>query len=365
MSLSLKGHPEFPDYQKVLEFEDLDVGLHGFIAIHNTNLGPALGGTRIVDYFSSQEALADALRLSKAMTYKCALAGMPFGGGKGVIMAKPETVTPALLRQYAEAVNSFQGLFHTGEDVGLSEANVQYMCQFSNNFIGQSHLAGDPSPWAGLSAFLCIQEIFNFLTGSSDISGKTFAVKGLGKTGSALVDWIIKNGGQVIAADVDETRVKELKQRYPQISIGDPKTIITQQADVFCPCALSHDLDAHTAQLIKAKIIVGTANNQLVSDEVAQQLFDRGIWHAPDYVANGGGLIDVANELMPGGFNKMKVTTMVEKVPQTLHKILELAQQQKICPDIIADRLAEKIFNSVSSRSMARSDTYPLHTPRT
>ncbi len=215
MSLQYSLLSGFKDYEKVIEFKDNEVGLKGFIVLHNTNLGPALGGTRIYNYKNKNEALEDALRLSKAMTYKCAIAGLPYGGGKGVIIADPEkNITKPFLKSYAKMIQELEGRFHTGEDVGLTEAEVQYMFKFCPYFIGKSELAGDPSPYAGMSASLCIKETLKFAYGSPSLAGKTFTVKGVGKTGGALVDFLVSEGGSVIAvADISQKQIaKKVKK---------------------------------------------------------------------------------------------------------------------------------------------------------
>ena len=280
------------------------------------------------------------------MTYKCAVAGLPFGGGKGVIIADPRDKNlKQKLKSYAKTVESLQGKFYTGEDVGLTEEQVQYMCQFSNYFIGKTHLAGDPSPYAGTSAFLCIEEALKMSSGSKKIAGKTFAVKGVGKTGRALVEHLLEAGGKVIIADLDENRVRQLKKLHPQILSVTPEQIDRIAADVYCPCALGKDITQKNIKQLRTKIICGTANNQLESEEIAEELFRTGILHIPDYIANAGGLINVANELLPGKFNRSRVLQSIKKLRVILNQILETSQQTGKNPDMVANRAAEKIFS--------------------
>jgi len=237
--------PEYKNHELILEGSDKKSCFQSFIAIHNSNLGPALGGTRIVNYSDTKAALRDVLRLSKAMTYKCAIAGVPFGGGKGVIFLKsktPKALLPKILRLYAEQVDSLKGRFHTGEDVGISEKNVQYMLKFSPYFIGKSHLAGDPSPYAGLSAFYCIQTVLKHVFGSEKISGKTFAIKGVGKTGSSLVKLLYEQGAEITISDTDPKQIKKMVRLYPKIKTISSKDINGFKADVYCPCAMGDDI---------------------------------------------------------------------------------------------------------------------------
>lgn len=338
---------EFKNHEQVVELNDPASGLKGFIAIHNGSLGPALGGTRVFPYKNKQAALKDVLSLSRAMTYKSALAGLPFGGGKGVIIADPKNKNiKKILKSYAQQVKKLKGKFYTGEDVGLSEADVHYMLKFCPYFIGKKQLAGDPSPYAGLSAFLCIKETLKFLHGSPSVAGKTFTVKGAGKTGGALMELINNEGGKIIAvADTSPERIKHLKAKYPGIKIVAKEKIAAIAADVFCPCALGRDITKSNIKNLKVKIVAGTANNQLESPEIARQLFAKGIIHVPDYIANGGGLINVANELLSGTFRRNRVIKSINKIPDILNEVLEISKKQNTNPDEVADSIAEKIFN--------------------
>lgn len=335
-----------PGYKKIVEFQDSESGLLAFVAIHNTNLGPALGGTRIFNYPSKKTALDDALQLSRAMTYKCAMAGLPFGGGKGVIITNPNNPNiKQILKSYALGIKKLKGEFYTGEDVGLTEEQVQYMLQFCDYFIGKSHLAGDPSPYAALSAFSCIQEVLKANDAKDSLKGKTFAIKGAGKTGSALLKLLLQAGAKVCVTDINKTRLAELKKAYPSIEICPPQAVMDRRVNVYCPCALGNDITLKNLKNLKAKIVIGTANNQLSSPKVAQALYKRGILHVPDYIANAGGLIDVANELLPGPFSKQRVMANILLLKSRLRNVLDVAEKEQKSPDEVADELAEQIFH--------------------
>jgi leucine dehydrogenase len=333
------------DIEKPKLVVDLSVNskLKGFIVIHNDNLGPALGGTRIAAYKSAEEALKDALRLSHTMTYKCAIAGLPFGGGKGVIIADPKMSKKEILGEYAKQVDKLQGKFYTGEDVGLEEKDVQYMLKFSPYFIGKTGQAGDPSYFAALSTCDAIKIALDFLFKSSKIQGRKFAVKGAGKTGSFLAKLLAFAGGQVFIYDHDAKKVKQLMKTSKNIFEAKAK-IEELDVDVFCPCALGHDITVDNVDKIKAKIVAGTANNQLTSLEVADALFKRGILYIPDYIANAGGLLDVADELMPGGYSRKHVLKSIDDLQITLKKVLQISKKQNVSPLRIAHEMAEKKF---------------------
>lgn len=339
--------PEYKNHEKIIPLSDKTSGLKGFIVVHNTNLGSALGGTRIYPYKSMSLALKDALLLSRAMTYKCAIAGMPFGGGKGVIIANPKQKNiKKILQAYAKEVEKLKGLFRTGEDVGMTGDYVEYMSRFSKYFIGQEHLAGDPSPYAAHSAFLSLKIALKQVYKNSSIKGRTFAIKGLGKTGSCLAEYLIKEGGFLWVSDIDMEKSRNFEKKYGQqnVRISSPEKICMAPADVYVPCAMGNDINENLAKKIKFKIVVGTANNQLSGKDTAKILQERGILHIPDYVSNAGGVINVANELLPGGYKKSRVLYKINKMKNVLEKILQISKKQNKSPDLVADRLAEDIF---------------------
>lgn len=345
-----KSLKEFKNHEQIIALNDKASGLRGFIAIHSTALGPALGGTRIFPYKSRRHALKDVLRLSWAMTNKCAIAGLKFGGGKGVIIANPgQKNIRRILKAYAQKVSELNGKFHTGEDVGLSEADVQYMLNFCPFFIGKSRLAGDPSPHAGLSAFLCAEVALKYKLGSG-VKDKTFAIKGLGKTGSELARLAYKAGANVIVADLDQKKITAFKKKFPKTKSVPVSKIQKQICDVYAPCAMGDDINFKVSKTIPAKIICGTANNQLVSPQEAEILFKRGVLWVPDYLANAGGLINVSSELWPGGHVKAQVLATINRLKNTLIQILKTSDQTKKNPGIVAGLLVQKFIKRHSSK---------------
>lgn len=342
---------EFDAHKAVFRFEEPSVGLKGFIAIHNENLGPATGGTRMFPYASEKDALSDVLRLSRAMTYKCALAGVRHGGGKAVIMGDPEMdKSEELLRAYARIVGELKNRFFTGEDVGISEDDVQIMFEESNGFIGKRGVAGDPSPYAALSTFYAMQAAVSECTNNGELFGRTVAIKGIGKVGTELLRLLIGVGAHVVGADVKPNVIRHIQEKFPQVKVVSPQKIHRVTADVFSPCALGGDLADTAIRKLKALIVCGAANNQLASEEAGDALYQRGITYVPDYVANAGGLINVVDELEQGGYNRKRVLQRIENLKNVLHTIFLVSRQKHQPQSRVADRLAEDIFKNGNSR---------------
>ncbi len=338
--------PEFDKHKLVSFFYDKATGLRGFIGIHNTKQGIAVGGTRYWNYKSEDEALADALKLSRAMTYKCALAKVPYGGGKAVIIANPALIKDKqkLLVAYARAVNMLHGTFYTGEDVGISEQDVSVLMKESKFMIGRPGFAGDPSPWASLGVFYAIQAGLTFLFGSGKIEGHTFAIKGAGKVGGELLRLLYENGGSIVAADVNLKNMQEIKKRFKNIRIVKQTEIHRQRVDVYCPCALGNEFSKTTISELNCKMICGGANNQLSSSEAGEILHKRKILYIPDYLANAGGLINVAAELDKDGYKKERVELKVKQIKNTAEHIIELSQKTNMSTSKVADGLAMEMF---------------------
>jgi leucine dehydrogenase len=341
MQLNYKKFKEYDKHKKIIKFEDKENKLKGFIAIHNNNLGPAVGGTRFFPYRSQEEALKDVLRLSHAMTYKCALAGVKYGGGKAVIIGDPQKLkTEKLIRAYAREIGKLKGQFTTGEDVGISEEDVQIMLEESPFFIGKKGLAGDPSPYAALSTYYALKSACKHCFGKSSLKDVTVAVKGIGKVGSELVRLLCKEGSRVYVADINRKTTISIKRKFPEAKIVNPKVIHKLKVEVYAPCALGNEFTDITKNQIKAKIICGAANNQLSSREIGDWFFENGILYIPDYVANAGGLINVVDEMEPGGYNKKRVDKRIKNIKETVSKIIELSEKKKVSTVRISDEIA-------------------------
>lgn len=345
-SLSLEKLPEFDGHKMISFIYDMHSGLRGFIAIHRGNTEhPAFGATRLWQYTTETEALRDALRLSRMMSYKSALAGLPYGGGKGVIMMSKNQNThkrTKLLNAYAGTINDLSGLFITGTDVGLTQRDVQQMKRKSNYFVG---LEGDPTDFTGLGLLcgvrICLKEIF----GKPSLTGKSIAIQGLGKIGTKLLDLVYPEAERIFVCDVDTQRVLIAKKRFPRIQQINNNEIHKAPVDIFAPCALSGSLNKTTVKEIQASIIAGGANNQLEKEEIGDLLYERGILYAPDYVLNAGGLMCVADEYEHPRFSAKRVAKRVAGIQTTLINIFSRSKKLHQPPHRVANELAERIIN--------------------
>ncbi len=332
------------------EFKDSATGLKGFIAIDSLTLGPAVGGTRMLPYHDTTEAKEDVLRLAHAMTYKCAIAGMSYGGGKGVIICHPKKKTLKLLRAYAQQVQRLNGSFYTGEDVGITEHDVQKMLEVCPFFIGKSHLAGDPSPYAALSTFYSMKVAAKFLYGNTGLKNRTIAIKGIGKVGGALAKLCADDGASLIIADISPTALKRAHSLIPKARIVSVAVIQQQKANIYAPCALGNEFTETSIKMLNADIICGGANNQLASEDAGRAIQNAGILYVPDFVANAGGLINVVDELEPNGYNKKRVLERIKTLGVTLEKILSISQQHLTTPDEIAKNMVHEILKTKNSQ---------------
>ena len=288
------------EHEQVVFCHDPHVGLKAIIAIHNTSLGPALGGTRMWNYKNEDEALLDVLRLSKGMTYKAAAAGLNLGGGKAVIIGDPKTQkTEALFRAFGHFVNSLNGKYITAEDVGTTVTDMEHIYMetpwvtgIPKDFGG----SGDPSPYTAHGVLMAIKASSMEKFGSDSLKGKRIAVQGLGNVGSNLVRYLKEEGAEIIVSDIDQARVKENCEKFA-VKAVNPDEILFQECDILAPCAMGAIVNDNTITKIKAKVIAGGANNQLAEGRHGDQLKEMGILYAPDYVANAGGLMNVFVEL--------------------------------------------------------------------
>lgn len=336
---------EFDGHAMVDFFYDEKTGLKGFIAIHRRNhTKPSFGATRLYPYNSEIDALNDALRLSKLMSYKAALAGLPYGGAKGVIIQDKKNLKnrKEILTAYADMIEYLGGRFVTGTDVGLDVKDLAIMQKQTSYVVG---MKSDPAAFTGLGIYYGVQSILKELYGNEKITGRSFAVQGLGKVGIELIKLLQKEGGIIAASDVDKKRALEVKKMFPRVRIVDNREIYRQRVDVFSPCALSHSVSMKSMPLFRCKAIVGGANNQLENNHVGDSLHRMGILYAPDYVVNAGGLISVVDEYEHRNHNKARVQKKVSKIKETLASILDTSKKIKRPPYSIADRMAEKIFN--------------------
>ncbi len=340
------SHPEFAGHEKVLLGRDEVRGLTAIVAIHSTRLGPAIGGTRIWKHPTFEAGLADVLRLSRGMTLKAAIAGLPHGGGKAVVLADPrKDKTPALLSAYGEMLAATDGYFFTAEDVGLSLADADFLRGMTANVLGTT--AGgsrNPSPVTAYGVWLGIRAAVRHRFGADSLEGLRFAVQGLGAVGSEVARRIHEEGGRLVVADISAERLAHARKAWGA-EIAEPSAIMDAEADVLVPSALGGVLDERSIAALRVKAVAGAANNQLAVAEDAERLRRRNILYAPDFVINGAGLMNVAAELAPGGYDREAVLRRVETIPDVLTRIFDRAAREarsteRVAEAIAAERLA-------------------------
>jgi leucine dehydrogenase len=330
-------------HEQVAFWLDKDVDLKAIIAIHDTTLGPALGGTRMWPYATMEDALIDVLRLSEGMTYKAAVAGLDLGGGKAVIIGDPATEkSPALFESYGRFVDSLGGRYITAEDVGTTVADMVQVSMTTKHVTGlpESHGgSGDPSPLTAFGVYKGIKACTNAVFGTDSLPGKTVAVQGLGKVGYSLADYLRQGDATVVAADINKQALDHARREL-DIEIVDPDEIYQVKCDIFAPCALGAVINDTTIPQLRARIVAGSANNQLAEDRHGYALRERGILYAPDFVINAGGLINVAAELKhcspSWSWNK------VANIYTTVTRIIEIAREQDVPTHVAALQLARR-----------------------
>lgn len=344
-------------HEQVVFCYDEATGLKAIIAIHNTVLGPALGGTRMWNYANEQEALTDVLRLSRGMTYKASISGLNLGGGKAVIIGDAKTMkTEAFLRRFGKFVNSLNGKYITAEDVNMKTADMEYISMETKHVTGLSEArggGGDPSPVTAYGVYLGMKATTKKVFGSDNLEGKKIAVQGVGQVGMYLVEHLVKENAKVFITDIHEEKVKALAQKFGVTGVGQDE-IYDLDVDIYAPCALGATLNDTTIPRLKCRVIAGAANNQL-KDEVKNgyQLIDRGIAYAPDFLINAGGLINVYNEFL-GDYNRKNVFEQAEKIYDTCLNILHLAEREKITSQEAAIKLSEKRIDEVGRIRISR-----------
>jgi len=348
--------PAFDDHEEVVFCSDPLSGLRAIIAIHSTVLGPAAGGCRMWDYASDAEALDDVLRLSRGMSYKNALADLPLGGGKAVILGAPARLkTPDLMRSFGRFVERLGGRYVTAEDVGMSVADMEYVAETTSHVAGRSAgpgSGGDPAPFTALGVYLGLRAAVRYRLGRTDLKGLRVAVQGLGHVGLNLCQRLAADGALLTVADINPDRVRDAVANYGAHAVPSD-AVVAAEADVFAPCALGGVLNSVTIPTLRASVIAGAANNQLATPRDGDRLAKRGVLHAPDYVINAGGIINVAAEIS-GRYDKTQVLRRVEAIPETLLAIFDAARKEGVATQEIADKMArERIARARASRLAA------------
>ncbi len=343
-------------YEQVLKVTEKGSKLTAIIAIHDTTLGPALGGVRIQPYASFHDALEDALRLSKGMTYKAAVSEVGFGGGKSVILADPKTEkTPELLLAFGAAVDTLKGSYICAEDVGCTPQDCELFRRKTKYVVGLSHAksSGDPGPFTSFGVFRGIQSAAKKLFGADSLEGVKVAVQGLGSVGSNLINYLFWAGADLTLSDTDLVKAERLAGRYGAKTLP-PEEILFAECDILAPCALGGIINDQTVPRFRCKAIAGGANNQLLRDSSALALKERGILYAPDFVINAGGLLNVAAELEEEGYVPTYPRSKISKIYDCLSAIYEIADKSSESTHAAALSLAEyRIKYGIGKRLLA------------
>jgi len=334
-------------HEQLMLCQDSASGYRGIIAVHSTVLGPALGGTRFWHYATDEEAIIDALRLARGMTYKNAVAGLNLGGGKSVIIGDNKTADREMIfRAHGRFVESLGGRYITAEDVGTSTADMDYVHMETDYVSGLAGRSGDPSPVTAHGVFRAIQAAAKERWGNDDLSSRTISIQGCGHVGYYLSKELHEAGAKLIVTDIDADRVKRVSNEFGARAVGADE-IYSAQADIFAPCALGAIINDKTIPRLQVEIVAGAANNQLLEERHGDALEQRKILYAPDYVANAGGVINVYGEI--AGWTSARAFRKADEIYDTILKVFSIAKAEGIPTYLAADRLAEQRIQAVGS----------------
>lgn len=341
------------DYEQVVFCQDKTSGLKAIIAIHDTTLGPALGGARMWSYASEEQAIEDALRLARGMTYKNAAAGLNLGGGKTVIIGDPfKDKNEEMFRALGRFIQGLNGRYITAEDVGTTVTDMDLIHEETDYVTGISPSfgsSGNPSPVTAYGVYLGMKAAAKEAFGTDSLQDRTIAVQGLGNVAYTLCEYLYNEGAKLVVTDINKNAVERVVNDFNAVAV-DPADIYSQDVDIFAPCALGAIINDETIPQLKAKVIAGSANNQLKDSAHGDLIHEMGIVYAPDYVINAGGVINVADELY--GYNRERAMKRVEAIYDSISKIFEISKRDKIPTYLAANRLAEERIERISkSRS--------------
>ena len=337
-------HLQGAGHEQVVFCQDPASGLRAIIAVYSTALGPALGGTRFYPYADEDAALSDVLKLSQAMAYKTACAGLDLGGGKAVILGDPATLkSEALLRAYGRFVQSLGGRYYTACDVGTYVADMDVIARESDFVTGRSPEqggAGDSAVLTAFGVFQAMRAAARHRWGTTSLAGRRVGVEGVGKVGTHLLGHLLEDGARVVVSDVDPAAVERARATGPGVEVAGVDALRTLDLDVYAPCALGASLSDELVPALSAEIVCGAANNQLAHPGVETALAERGVLYTPDYVANAGGVVQVADEI--GGFRFERARAGAARIFDTTLEVFRLADAEGVPPAVAADRLAER-----------------------
>jgi leucine dehydrogenase len=341
---SITGRMSQFDHEQVVFCQDKSTGLRAIIAVHNTVLGPAVGGTRMWQYVSEEEAITDVLRLSRGMTYKSALAGLNIGGGKAVIIGDSrKDKTEPLMRRFGKFVDSLGGKYITAEDVGISTRDMEMVKMETDHVVGLPDYhggGGDPSPVTAYGVYMGMKASVKELTGSESLAGKKVLVQGVGHVGAYLVDHLVKENAEVIITDIFEDRLQEVVKKHG-VKVVAPQEVYATPMDIYSPCALGATVNDESLAQLGCSIICGAANNQLANEVVhGEAVLNKGILYAPDYLVNAGGIINCYWEII--GYNRQAALTQAEAIYQTTLNIYKKSKLESIPTYLAANKMAEE-----------------------
>ena len=331
-------------YQKVARCRDEASGLHAIVAIHDTTLGPALGGMRMLPYVSEDEALYDVLRLSKGMTYKSAVADTGLGGGKSVIIGDPSTAkSPDLFRAMGRFIDSFDGQYITAEDMNIGIPDLEHVKEGTKWVVGlsrESGSSGNPSPYTARGCLMGMRAVIHEVWGTEDFAGKRVLIQGIGAVGGRLAVMLKEQGAEVLITDIASDRVAAMSEEHGFQTVEHDGHESTD-CDIYAPCARGAGINDDTIPSLRCKAVAGCANNQLAEPRHAVELKERGILYAPDYVLNAGGIINVSEELRPGGYDEPRALERIDRIDDQLRQVFEISRTKDIDTREAAARLAE------------------------
>ena len=335
------------DYRSVTCITDPKVGLVAYVSVHKLfNNKPSFGATRYAKYASLDDALADAIGLSKLMTYKSVMAGLPYGGAKAVIVQQEGTNKQDVLRSYAKFISQLHKEFVTGADIGISQDDVAFMKTIAPlNIVGTDI---DPVAYTIDGLLLAIEKTVNLHFEKQSLEQFSFAIQGAGKIGASLLAALYPQVKKIYISDIDQSRLNAIKKKYPKVEIVDPNNIYSVNADFFSPCAVSHSLNKSTIPMLNCKVILGGANIQLESANIGKQLHKMDILYVPDYVVNAGGLISVTDEFEHNNISHPRIQKKITNIPLQVEKIIEMSKKNNMPTSVVADQMADSVIKKLS-----------------
>ncbi len=329
---SIFGQVSTMGHEQLVVCQDQATGLKAIIGIHNTILGPALGGTRMWPYATEKEAITDVLRLSRGMSFKNSLAGLNLGGGKAVILGNPQLKSEAFLRRFGRFIESLGGRYVTAEDVNMNTADMEYIRMETKHVAGLPQIkggSGDPSPVTAYGTYMGMKAAAKKAFGSDSLQGKKIGVQGVGQVGKYLIEYLVKEGAEVLVTDIFEDKLKQVAKATGAVAV-DPNLIYDLEMDIYAPCALGATINDETIDRLRCRVIAGAANNQLKDEpKHGKILMEKGVIYAPDFLINAGGVINVGAEYL-GGYHKEIVYKQTEKIYDTCLSILNKAEKENI-----------------------------------